>query len=81
MQQQQQDWNEALVSRKTTIKHTISKNKYSRPEKQTPNRMKRLCLLKKKRKNTIRSPEDQSIDNIKNLGVNVEGMPQILYCI
>ena len=37
--------------------------------------------IKEEEENAIRSPENQSIDKIKKLGVNVEGRPQILYCI
>ena len=37
--------------------------------------------VKEEEENAIRSPENQSIDKIKTLGVNVEGVPQILYCI
>ena len=80
MQQQQQDWNRPWSAEKQLENNTISKYKYSRPEKQAKI-VGKDCLLKKKKKNAIRSPENQSIDKIKKVGDNVEGRPQILCCI
>ena len=79
MQQQQQDWNEALVSRKNNQKTTQYQNLNTVGQKNRPKQKEKAMSVKEEEE--IRSPENQSIDKIKNLGVNVEGRPQILYCI